>query len=730
MTAYLPPMIRFQPLVAGSPLPGGKVYFYQAGTLTPQAAYAADGTTPLANPLTLDANGATDFRLGSGLSYKINLTDSVGGAVLGWPVDQIAGDGAAALLSANLADSSDVAKGDALVAVKQPFTGGVARTQHDKNQETVTPEDFGAVGNGTTDDTTSLQNWATCGVKNKLLPGKTYKVVAGIVLEDGAVVRGCGRSSVIDASAIGASFTGTSVLSSAVGSLSALPNLSVSPAAGALSLTFASAHGLSENDVFIIYNPTNDSFSSHRSITNGGAGEYRAGEFCRVLNVTGSTTVTIWNPLYAGYTFGAVSIYKLAGTKVRIEGVSVKAPKALGTPGILLNRCINPVLNDVESTNSDYAGIQVNQCYGTRITGANPTVNAAASGTQYGAIFANSQEAEVQGNFYGSREGVDCGGSNQTGGVPTRNIRFHDSAIYGANGTTGTALHGNSEDITFDNCRIFNGAGFGGKNQAYRNCVINGGDLGAGVCVYAGEMVSGVFELDNCTFSTQGDPNTTSRGVLDFGGNSTAFNASTNGVCDLIVKACTLKAPNLGVSSPIMRVKNQGSLSKINVSIDGFSIIGSTSNTSGSLLSLDSNSGTYPGIPTTADYIRVEGVTGLATGAYLALASSGHATTPWRIQSQSGASAVNVTAAVNTVLASTVTLKWWYPKVPNASVTRSNSPASTGLSYLGNFMGIAYMHQMDYNYVKPGIATESAALFGGAVNANVLLHWTVGLSEC
>jgi len=58
MTATLPPMIRFQPLVAGACLPGGKVYFYQAGTLTPQAAYAADGTTPLSNPLTLDANGA------------------------------------------------------------------------------------------------------------------------------------------------------------------------------------------------------------------------------------------------------------------------------------------------------------------------------------------------------------------------------------------------------------------------------------------------------------------------------------------------------------------------------------------------------------------------------------------------------------------------------------------------------------------------------------------------
>lgn len=142
MNAYLPPMIRFQPLVAGSPLPGGKVYFYQAGTTTPQAAYAADGTTPLANPLTLDANGATDFRLGSGLVYKINLTDSVGGAVLGWPVDLISSENAAAALQADLADTSDVAKGDALIGVKQPWTGAVATTQHEMNTRVVNVFDF------------------------------------------------------------------------------------------------------------------------------------------------------------------------------------------------------------------------------------------------------------------------------------------------------------------------------------------------------------------------------------------------------------------------------------------------------------------------------------------------------------------------------------------------------------------------------------------------------------
>ncbi|WP_213132419.1 tail fiber/spike domain-containing protein [Citrobacter sp. FP75] len=39
-------------------------------------------------------------------------------------------------------------KGDSLITVKQPFTGAVARTQHDKNKDVVNVKDFGAKGDG------------------------------------------------------------------------------------------------------------------------------------------------------------------------------------------------------------------------------------------------------------------------------------------------------------------------------------------------------------------------------------------------------------------------------------------------------------------------------------------------------------------------------------------------------------------------------------------------------
>lgn len=46
------------------------------------------------------------------------------------------------LVVQGLSNSSDVAKGDALVAVKQPFTGAIAQTQHDVNKTKISVTDF------------------------------------------------------------------------------------------------------------------------------------------------------------------------------------------------------------------------------------------------------------------------------------------------------------------------------------------------------------------------------------------------------------------------------------------------------------------------------------------------------------------------------------------------------------------------------------------------------------
>lgn len=96
------------------------------------------------------------------------------------------GQGVGAWLSvgSGVLSSPQEGSGDALVAVKQPVPSSVARTQHQKNSEYFTFEDFGAKGDGVHDDTAALQAAALSGVKTvrpSVFPSKpNYRISSSI----------------------------------------------------------------------------------------------------------------------------------------------------------------------------------------------------------------------------------------------------------------------------------------------------------------------------------------------------------------------------------------------------------------------------------------------------------------------------------------------------------------------------------------------------------------------
>lgn len=129
------------------PLAGGKVYTYVAGTNTPLATFTSpSGLVANANPVILDANGEAAIYLGTGLSYKINVTDASDIQVPGFPVDNVIGaeiSGVADALRADLA-SSDPTLGSSLVTYFKAIAGWVSRTVSAKLFDYVTVADFGA----------------------------------------------------------------------------------------------------------------------------------------------------------------------------------------------------------------------------------------------------------------------------------------------------------------------------------------------------------------------------------------------------------------------------------------------------------------------------------------------------------------------------------------------------------------------------------------------------------
>lgn len=84
------PRLQFLNPTTGAPLAGGKLYTYAAGTTTPLAAYTdATGSTPLPNPVILDASGTATVWLNG--AYKLVLQDPLSNVI--WTVDGILATG-------------------------------------------------------------------------------------------------------------------------------------------------------------------------------------------------------------------------------------------------------------------------------------------------------------------------------------------------------------------------------------------------------------------------------------------------------------------------------------------------------------------------------------------------------------------------------------------------------------------------------------------------------------
>jgi hypothetical protein len=282
--------------------------------------------------------------------------------------------------------------------------------------------------------------------------------------------------------------------------LVALPNLGADVAQGDTTLTFSTNPSLSVGQDIVIYNPTDYSYSPYRSY-------YKAGEWCRVADGTGGTSVQLWGCTYAAYAASAVDIYLHPSKTFFIEGgllhiVESQNSNLADIAGFMGWRLADSDLSAVRPTNSPYAGMDLEQCL--RIKGSNYVLQQAllvgATGNFYGLVL-NGQDCEITGQFYGGRHGFTSSGETAVGEVVNRNLRIHgtfenhDVEV----GIPGADWHGNTEYCLFDGQMIGGVVVAGNHNTVKGNIVVKSGQ--DGVAVYATELSGCTFDLSGVTIT-------------------------------------------------------------------------------------------------------------------------------------------------------------------------------------------------------------------------------------
>lgn len=208
MAYSLSPLLkpRFFVNATNKPLVGGKLYTYLAETTTPATTYSNDTGTPNTNPIILDANGECNLYLDDDVSYRLILKDA--NDVTYFDKDRVSslGSGSNKVLSLNTvadlrlkigSDKEPVAQTSGYYAagdgggnlfywssassavdnggtvIKPTFVSGAGRWIA-TNSDSVNVKQFGAKGDGSTDDTAAITAAIATSVSSVIFPQGVY----------------------------------------------------------------------------------------------------------------------------------------------------------------------------------------------------------------------------------------------------------------------------------------------------------------------------------------------------------------------------------------------------------------------------------------------------------------------------------------------------------------------------------------------------------------------------
>lgn len=372
----------------------------------------------------------------------------------------------------------------------------------------VAPEDYGAKGDGSTDDAVALQLWLTAVTTGGLpghVPGKTYK--------SNSLLTACtdGSACVSHVKGMpGARFdfsgapTGTAILlgdhTAGMTELTATNALAADIANLATTITLSGSPSVAEGDLLYIIDETD--FSLTGGVTLGGSEDYyRQGCVSPARDVSGGT-ITLDRRVRGGPYLSAnanMAIYKSTKRVFNWDTLEILVPPSVDES----NQCNGLAVYDayrssfigVRVLNSSFAGIFVARAYSTVFDQPIIRSEEGAYTSHYGIGFYGSFDCTVlNASIDVERHCITISAGDRPGYVVNRNIRTIGGTFI-SHGSGALDMHGPAEDCSFINAYTEGHVDIGGNNASLIGGEIHSTLLStqAGVCVVFRDQWGGTF---------------------------------------------------------------------------------------------------------------------------------------------------------------------------------------------------------------------------------------------
>jgi hypothetical protein len=380
-------------------------------------------------------------------------------------------------------------------------------------------KEHGAKGDGATDDTQAIRLALGAGTGCVYFPAGTYRVSGQLNVPKNMHILGDGvEATIVTAERSPLNGFHEAVFYFSGGGFQKLPNMSHRVRRFDVSLKLNSVAHLQADDVVVIIDPADGSYSKAKS-------DFNAGEYVQISEINGQLVLLV-GALQAGYDpepTKPINLLKMVEpTRSSIRGMTV-----LGTANEQDNEtcCIRfqcgrgVTVRDVRLASSHYSVLQFRQCYGACAENVEADYNFAQSslsGLNYGISVANCQDVRIANcRITALRHAVTIGGyqgSDDSTNPVNRHVPVSNCDLKTTGPIWALDCHGNGESFTFENNRIHGGIDFGGNlGRIIENEIYGRDGKMSSIPIYGDDWKGTEFEIRGNRIHTVAVPDMSSK---------------------------------------------------------------------------------------------------------------------------------------------------------------------------------------------------------------------------